>query len=223
MEHRVSWFATTEDLGVTPGHDDHVPHPGPEMFGEMHRGEVLRDCVGCHSTTGTVVDQTLVDHVPNVNCEKCHGPGSEHVRQARASDDPPDFSIGRVDWNTESELRLCGSCHRLPQDISRKELREYGTPLIRFQPIGLLRSECYLESEGELKCTTCHNPHMAVKKKSRADFVEDCVACHLPDHETHVACPVSPRDGCIDCHMRAVEGDQGVAFHDHWIRVFEDE
>lgn len=223
IEHRVTWFSTTGGFGRTPGHEDHVPRPGPEMFGETQRGEVLQSCISCHSTTGTVVGKTIVDHVPNVNCEKCHGPGSEHVREARASDSPPPFSIGQSDWTTESELRLCGSCHRLPQDMTRRQLRDYATPLVRFQPIGLLRSECYLQSEGELKCTTCHNPHMTIKKKSKAAYVQDCIDCHLEDSDDHVSCPVSPTQGCIECHMKAIPGDQGVAFHDHWIRVFEDD
>lgn len=223
IEHRASWFGNDQKLGKTPGHQDRIPQPGPDMFGESQRGEILQKCVSCHSTTGTVVDQTIVDHIPNVNCEKCHGPGSEHVRQARVSNNPPPFSIGRADWTTESEIRLCGTCHRMPQDVSRKALREYGTPLIRFQPIGLLRSECYLQSEGELKCTTCHDPHVAVKEKTNAAYVQDCINCHLENSDAHVACPVSPSEGCIECHMPGVKGEHDVVFFDHWIRVHEDE
>ena len=223
IEHRVSWFSTTDQMNLTPGHVGKVPENGAEFFGDPHRGKRLHDCVFCHTTSGTIVDQKIVDLIPNVNCEKCHGPGSEHVRLARISNNPPPFSVGRDDWTTESELKLCGRCHRMPKEISPKELRKYGNLLLRFQPIGLLRSECYLESDGQFMCTTCHNPHTKSVAPSRAAHVKICVDCHLTDSSAHVACPVSPKEGCIECHMPAIELEHGIKFHDHWIRVREDE
>ena len=223
IEHRVSWFRPSQQINLTPGHDGKVPQFGAEFFGDPHRGKRLHGCVFCHTTRGRIVNQEVVDLIPNVNCEKCHGPGSEHVRQARLSKDPPAFSIGRDDWTTESELQLCGRCHRMPKDVTPKELRQYSKLLVRFQPIGLLRSECYLESEGQLKCTSCHNPHMTSKAKSKAAHVQNCIDCHLTDSAAHVACPVSPKEGCIECHMPAIDFDYGVTFHDHWIRVRDDQ
>jgi hypothetical protein len=221
IEHRVSWFSAAAEMNITPGHDGKVPETGAEFFGDTHRGKRLHDCVFCHTTTGRIVEQEIVDLIPNVNCEKCHGAGSEHVRQARISENPPPFSVGRADWSTESELKLCGRCHRLPKDISLKELREYPNLLLRFQPVGLLRSACYLESDGQFMCTTCHNPHTNSDTQSRAAHVQTCVDCHLEDSSAHVACPVSPKEGCIECHMPAFEFDYGITFHDHWIRVRE--
>jgi hypothetical protein len=223
IEHRVTWFGTDHQLGFTPGHGDHVPATELELFGMAHEGEILQACISCHSTTGTVAGREIVDHVPNVNCEKCHGPGSEHVKQARQSDSPPPFSIGRADWTTESEMRLCGTCHRLPSAMSRKQLRDYEPDLLRFQPIGLVRSECYLQSDFQLRCTHCHNPHMAAKQKTQAAYQQDCLDCHLENSAAHVACPVSPSDGCVECHMKATKLDHDISFHDHWIRVFPEE
>lgn len=219
IEHRVTWFGTDGELGRTPGHD-YIPGTELELFGMAHTGDNLQRCVSCHSTTGKVVGTEIVDLVPNVNCEKCHGPGSEHVQQARQSNSPPPFSIGRADWTAESEFRLCGSCHRLPSDVTRKQLRDYEPDLTRFQPVGLLQSECYLESDFQLRCTHCHNPHQAAKVKSMAAYQQDCIDCHLEDSDLHVACPVSPSDGCIDCHMKGIKLDHGITFHDHWIRVY---
>ncbi|MCO8122295.1 cytochrome C [Stieleria sp. TO1_6] len=222
LEHRVSWFGTIGELDKTPGQRNDPPQTMGEMFGNKHQGFVLEKCIDCHVTTGEIVDQQIVDLVPNVNCEKCHGPASEHVKQARQMPDPPPFSVGRVDWDVESEIQLCGDCHRLPKDVSREQLREYPTSLARFQPVGMLRSECYLQSDGELKCTTCHNPHQSIEATTTTDHEQNCVKCHLPDSASHVACPVSPQTGCIDCHMPAlkIEGLH-TPFHDHWIRVRE--
>ena len=224
LEHRVSWFREHDQLGLTPGQVDGVPDTLGEMFGNRHEDRVMHKCVYCHVTTGDIVDQKIINLTPNVNCEKCHGPASEHVRQARLTRTPPAFSVGRDDWDTESEIQLCGDCHRLPNAISRKELRAYPVSLARFQPIGLLRSKCYVASSGELKCTTCHNPHTTVKAVSPVEQVQNCVNCHLEDSDAHVVCPISPQTGCIECHMPAIDLDDiGIRFHDHWIRVRDDD
>ncbi len=224
VEHRVTWYSDGQ-LDLTPGHAKKSPHEGFDFFGDTLHGAPLDKCVYCHTTTAKIVDQEIVDLVSNVNCEKCHGPASEHVKQARQSKTPPPFSVGREDWDAEAELQLCGDCHRLPKSITTKELREYPDLLARFQPIGLMRSKCYLESEGQLKCTTCHDPHTTIKVTSNAQQVSNCVSCHLEGSVDHVICPVSPSQGCIECHMRAVKQDvgSGFTFHDHWIRVFKDD
>ena len=219
IEHRVSWFSHHDNLGLTPAQHDKIPTSDREFYGVMLRGKQMRDCVGCHTTAGTIVAQDVVGLVANVNYEKCHGPGSEHVRQARLADSPPPYSVGQDEWDIESEIQLCGSCHRMPIDVSIKDLREYKNSIVRFQPIGLLRSEYYLESEGQLGCTTCHNPNQSVHAKPKAAFVDDCIRCYQENSPEHISCPVSPTEGCIESHMPKVEFEQGMTFHDHWIRV----
>ena len=223
LEHRVSWIDGPDHLGETPGQRGQTLKTAAELFGNQHRGKIMHKCVYCHVTTGEIVGQEIVNLTPNVNCEKCHGPASEHVRLAKASKTPPPFSVGRDDWDTESEVQLCGDCHRLPKDITRKQLRDYPDLLTRFQPVGLLRSECFVQSEGKLKCTTCHNPHESVSETTTAKQEQNCLDCHQENSKSHVACPVSPTEGCIECHMPAfkLEG-LGTSFHDHWIRVRDD-
>ncbi|WP_233903330.1 multiheme c-type cytochrome [Stieleria maiorica] len=218
IEHRVSCYAG-ERLGLTPGHANKTPRDALEYFGDSSRGQPLQRCIYCHTTSAKIVDESIVDLVSNVNCEKCHGPGSEHVRAARESSTPPPYSVGRSTWDAESELQLCGDCHRLPRSVSEKQIRDYPQLLARFQPIGMVRSACYLESKRELRCTTCHNPHRSIHTVDRSQHEQTCVNCHRHDSAGHVVCPVSPETGCVDCHMPAVELDQGLTFHDHWIRV----
>lgn len=223
IEHRVSWYASDDRLSVTPGQSDEAPDDEAEFFGETIRGKDMHGCVFCHTTTGKIVGQEIVGLTANVNCEKCHGPGSEHVRLAQLSDNPPAFSVGRHDFDAEAELQLCGRCHRLPKDMTAKQMRDYPNTVVRFQPVGLLRSECYLQSAGQLRCTTCHNPHMAAQATPTAQHVKTCISCHQQDSEIHVACPESPTEGCIECHMPAVKFAREIAFHDHWIRVRQQE
>lgn len=221
IEHRVSCYAG-ERIGLTPGHSKKKPQSTFEFFGASSRGEPLQRCVYCHATRGTVNGGAIEELIPNVNCEKCHGPGSEHVRLARTNPKPPPYSVGRDTWDTESEMQLCGDCHRLPRSVTEKEIRDYPDTLVRFQPIGLLRSRCYLASKRELRCTTCHNPHQTIRGMKPADHIQDCLRCHQSETETHVACPIEPKTGCIECHMPVIELDQGLRFHDHWIRVRKD-
>ncbi|MCG8651665.1 MAG: cytochrome C, partial [Pirellulales bacterium] len=176
-------------------------------------------CIYCHTTTAKIERGQIRDLVSNVNCEKCHGAGSEHVRLARQSPTPPPYSVGRETWDGESELQLCGDCHRLPRSLSKEELRDYPDTLARFQPIGMLRSRCHLESKQGLKCTTCHNPHRSVHEVSQAEHIQHCIQCHDSAESSHVICPVSPQTDCIGCHMPAIDQQQGIEFHDHWIRV----
>lgn len=76
----------------------------------------------------------------------------------------------------------------------------------------LRASKCFLESGGNLTCTTCHNPH-EVKK----NFDEACSKCHggiLPA-ATHPA-----KKDCASCHMprRRTEDVIHVAVTDHRIQ-----
>ena len=224
IEHRVSWFHDGDELRPTPQEDDGNPKTAADFFGLRHEGRVMKKCVYCHTTRGTIENETIVDLISGVNCEKCHGPGSEHVRLARSSKTPPKYSVGRDDWDAESEIQLCGDCHRLPVTVSRSQLREYPDELTRFQPVGLLRSRCFVEAEGQLRCTTCHNPHQTIKSIPASEHIENCVRCHQETNPSHTLCPINTTDGCIDCHMPARElPGLSVSFHDHWIRVHPNE
>jgi len=220
IEHRVSWFRDGDELRPTPQEHNGNPTTAADFFGLRHQGRVMEKCVYCHTTRGTIAQETIRDLISGVNCEKCHGPGSEHVRLARSSKTPPKYSVGREDWDAESEIQLCGDCHRLPVTVSRSELRDYPDQLTRFQPVGLLRSRCFVESGGNLRCTTCHNPHQTISDVPKSSHVANCIACHQPNNPAHTLCSVNQTDGCIECHMPAKElAGLSVSFHDHWIRV----
>ncbi len=218
IEHRVSCYPNAR-IGLTVGHGEKSPSRELEKFGDITQGEITQRCVYCHTTTGTINEGRIDNLVANVNCEKCHGPGSEHVRLARSSPKPPRYSVGADTWDVESEIQLCGDCHRLPRSITKQELRDYPDTITRFQPIGMLRSKCYLESSRQMTCSTCHNPHRSVHDVSKKEHEQNCINCHDETDAAHTLCPVSPKSNCIECHMPLVAQEQGIKFHDHWIRV----
>ncbi|WP_146577165.1 multiheme c-type cytochrome [Neorhodopirellula pilleata] len=221
MEHRATWFSSNDCLGPTPGQHDAPPEFSAEVFGFKKTSQEISECIGCHTTTFEFHEDrlSLGNLRPNVNCERCHGPGSEHVRQARDNPvRPAAFSVGRDDWTINDEISLCGECHRMPQDFSPLALREYANVMPRFQPVGLLRSECFLKSK-DLRCTTCHNPHETSTARTTQQYESVCLDCHRQAESDHIACPQSPTERCIECHMPRVKFVGDIGFHDHWIRV----
>ena len=63
-------------------------------------------CVGCHVTGYGAIGGTSLghtQHLENIQCEQCHGPGSEHVA-GKGLEDPP-----AIQRNTPSPV--CTNCH----------------------------------------------------------------------------------------------------------------
>ena len=88
--------------------------------------------------------------------------------------------------------------------------------LVRHQPVGLVQSACFKQSNRTLNCVTCHDPH-ARASSDRAGYEQVCLSCHGANAGT--PCGVSPRSGCIDCHMPRRDVTRGMMMTDHWIRI----
>ncbi|MBC8354842.1 MAG: cytochrome C [Planctomycetes bacterium] len=224
IEHRVSLYSNKDDpnqhswdLDLTPGHRAHRPTQEVEHFGKLLRGDKLTSCVGCHTTQGKIVRQQIENLSPHVGCQNCHGPAGEHVTAMK--NDTEDAYTGLTQQSAREEVEMCGRCHRLAHSESSADVSPNDIRIVRFQSVGLLQSRCFSESEGRLRCTTCHDPHQAVSRDA-AHYVERCLSCHGEPNPTR--CPVSPKTNCIQCHMPAIDIHRGIKFHDHWIRVRAD-
>ncbi len=222
VEHRLTLYRSGDEweLDLTPGHRGAVADQEVELFGKLMRGDTLTGCIGCHTVTAEIRGHQLADVRPHVGCQSCHGAGAEHVAAMRGDDlveDGGDY--GALPRQTAAEqVALCGKCHRLPADQPPADLSPNIIQNVRFQPAGLIQSECYTASQS-LRCSSCHDPHDTVSRDQR-HYEQRCLNCHEGTGQT--ACPVSPQDRCIDCHMPAVDVHRGIEFHDHWIRVRRD-
>jgi hypothetical protein len=219
QEHRLSYFASLDAMQVTPGQRQPSPDSGTSQIGRFRDPEDTLLCFACHATltssrgNGEIDSKTLV---PNVSCERCHGPGRAHVEAARRGDSELAMLLGpRHGWTSEELIRSCGQCHRLPEMAPAGSVRADNHALVRFQPIGLLNSVCYQKSKGGLSCVTCHDPHARASTDDRY-YEKSCVNCHQ-DSAKQVVCSVSPREGCVACHMPKREVVRGASFTDHWI------
>lgn len=218
VEHRVSWFGHSDSPGLTPGHDGRIAAEPHEEFGLVKRGDSVSGCIACHTTTAQI-DGDVVTHLrAGVGCEVCHGPGRAHVAAVEAGEDHQEMLYGGR-FAELDQIQHCGRCHRTVADVPRGRVAREETAIVRFQPVGLVQSRCYTESNGELSCTTCHNPHEHASRTTRQAYDNQCVSCHRAGDTDRAACPVSAREGCVACHMPRVEFYSGIGFHDHWIRV----
>ena len=106
--------------------------------------------------------------IPSVTCEACHGPSRAHVDAARRSADGDQLSLpmGPGRWTAQSQLELCGKCHRHPTRVPPQWLNPDDPGMARFQPIGLSQSRCYQATGGGMTCLSCHDPHARSSSQS---------------------------------------------------------
>jgi predicted CXXCH cytochrome family protein len=166
------------------------------------------DCAGCHNTGMVIAKGEKGVDVKyselNTGCEKCHGPGSDHMNNPK-----PETIINPKKLSYERYIESCGQCHS--RGVSKpagsfgypwndKDNKPYivGEPLdayYQFRPVewggmqahakshhqqwhDLLRSK---HAAAKVTCTTCHDPHggpnhyQLVKPDNNNDL---CLACH---------------------------------------------
>ena len=227
VEHRLTLYTHSGTWNVSPGHDfkgvESDPKADPDKdlaaWGRTLGASETRQCYQCHTTLVSRDDPNRLDPatlVRNVGCERCHGPGLDHVQAARAGDKNLVMALGPDRSEPEIEIRACGQCHRVPVFDSKISNESEGARVIRFQPIGLMFSRCFVKSGGTIACTTCHDPHdVAVAAGDVTERV--CIDCHKAAPQS--VCAVSPKSDCVRCHMPTRLANDGMSFVDHWIHI----
>ncbi len=218
VEFRLTYFAHDQVVDITPGQRLASNPTHPTTFGRAFNADETCKCFECHTSRTSKEGPGMLDIaslLPNISCERCHGPAGAHVEAARRGDSDLSLPFGDDRETAEEQMRLCGQCHRLPEFIPAEQIQPDKPVLRRFQPVGLMQSKCYTRSDGNLRCTTCHDPHMRTSRDRRA-YEATCRKCHQTASQT--TCPTARADGCLDCHMPRRPAGERLLFTDHWIR-----
>jgi len=212
------WFHLYPDEQVPPG--DELHWTGPNMNWNYM-------CAECHSTDlqknydvdGDRFDTTWSDI--NVNCEACHGPGSNHVTWADAAERGEelafptamglevDLSAGEKEWRinddtglatrvpeleNNAQVEACGRCH------SRRSSQadyEYGKPLTDTHRVALLEERLYF-ADGQIRDEVyVFGSFVQSRMYAKGVTCSDC-------HESHSGRVLVDGDGlCNQCHLAA--------------------
>ncbi|MEW4486982.1 tetratricopeptide repeat protein [Thalassoglobus sp. JC818] len=226
----VTWYSGGERWDLSPGYEGRNLHFDRRIVDgclSCHAGRVAE--------IETAPDQYKPEPFleESIGCERCHGPGEEHVAfhegKLQSESDP------MLDLSTLSPRardHICFQCHL----IGESRVTLYGRSEFDFRPGNtvdeiwaiilkgtgvesdqstaavnqaeqMLSSVCYQKSDGQMSCTSCHDPHRIPKPAERIEFYRSkCIACHGPD-DVECTEPVADRlkvteeDSCIVCHM----------------------
>jgi hypothetical protein len=243
----VSYWKQLNGWGNSPGFSD--------ATAEFNRPIVPR-CLECHATYFASVPSAKGDNfyrksgfVLGISCERCHGPGGEHVRREKsvaASVAHPDSGIvNPAKLDRDRQIEVCSQCHGgIGDSVSPAFSYVPGQPLenfIRLQrpaedaPVDVhgnqvaltQRSVCYQKSQ--MTCTTCHDLH--TPEREPAAYSEKCLQCHK-DRECGEFAKLGNkiRENCVDCHMpvqdsNLILSDVGgkpvkAQMRNHWIKAY---
>jgi predicted CXXCH cytochrome family protein len=239
IELPLGWYAENGGTwGMNPGYD--VAHPPAGR-------EISYECMFCHNAypkTPTGHENVFSGELPaGINCERCHGPGAKHLQAGGAGG-----IVNPARLTKERQLEVCMQCHlettstRLPSLIRRFDRPPFsyvpGEPLgdfvlsfdhmpaagydDKFEIAGgayrLRKSQCFLQSKGEMTCTTCHNPHDIPRgEEATKAYAAACRGCHT---NLKASADHTPAADCVACHMpkRYTDDAVHVAITDHFIQ-----
>jgi len=211
----VAWLHGVEEWGAVK--------LNPSAGGTFAR-ELLPRCLECHTTWFRHTPGTLNEYDPEsfilgVTCERCHGPGRDHVAYHKAHAGRPAEAIVRpATLSRDRQTDLCGQCHgntirskTAPFEYRPGEpLDDYFHTLRTHHPeddhvanqVGhMVQSLCFTRSDS-LTCTTCHDPHRPLSGPGLAVVRQACAQCHEPsDCTDRDDLPAEVRDDCTGCHM----------------------
>ena len=161
-------------------------------------------CDGCHSVNYDVKTKKVTEW--NVGCERCHGPGGEHVRQPTARNI---VNPSKLDFVRASDT--CIQCHSQGQPLHNPQENQFYDWPVGFQQGGNLREFWRLEEHtlGETSFTHFADGTAHKNRMQGNDFVQSqmyrrgvtCFSCHDVHGTPHNADLIKPaRDLCFTCH-----------------------
>ena len=240
----LNWYPQQDRWGLAPNFQ-------PDDVRRFDR-RALDSCLACHAGRPASAGrnsntfQEIPFHEMAIGCERCHGPGREHIAYQEQST-PAGFdpilklsALGSVERDS-----ICYQCH-----LSATRILRPGRSHFDFQAgmklsdvwcildagtdvdssgktrsvnhVQQMRSSrCYQQSSSAMSCYTCHDPHSVPKVVDKPSYYRQrCLQCHSgEDCNVPQDLRVSANDNCIHCHMPAAQSSNmsHVAQTDHRI------
>jgi hypothetical protein len=222
----VTYWTELDSWTNSPGYPD-----GSPRFDKP----IVPRCLECHGSSFEWLPPPLnrfskTSLVLGITCEKCHGPGRQHVVRYSSETRPrPGEStaiLNPASLARDRQLDVCTLCHAgtaqaigpplsfLPgENIDRYLYIPDAGPKapvdVHGNQVQLLKeSRCFQSSS--MTCTTCHDVHQS--QRDAAAFSPHCLTCHkaqqcgqyqkLGEQITH---------NCLDCHMPLQESETLVS------------
>jgi hypothetical protein len=212
----VSWWNATGQWINSPGYED-----GALRFNRP----IYPRCLECHASYFVSLAPPPSRYQRSsvalgIECEKCHGPGREHVALYTSPNPPKGAALKAIlnpaSFSRERQIDACALCHAglgttlapalsfQPGDVLAKYLAipdmDPGMAVdVHGNQVQLLKlSRCFRSSN--MTCVTCHDAHQ--EQRDAAAFSKYCLNCHkaqqcgkfatMGEQITH---------DCVDCHM----------------------
>ena len=161
-------------------------------------------CDGCHSVNYNVSTKTVTEW--NVGCEKCHGPGSEHVAKPVAATILNPARLNYVQAND-----TCIQCHSQGRPTANPIAGKYYDWPVGFHTGQKLSNSWNLEEHrlGETTFTHFADGTAHKNRMQGNDFVTSlmythgvsCFTCHNSHGTNHATLLRKPANElCLDCH-----------------------
>ena len=209
----INYYAATKSWDMSPG------------YGQLREMElnhpVDATCLFCHASRvqaakkGTLNGFGAVAFLQNgVSCERCHGPGSNHVNRGASMVNPAKLTGERRDsvcmqCHLEGEARIARAGRSQGDYRPGEHLSDYVGIFVREDDArqrrgavshveSLALSRCKRQSGEALSCITCHDPHVQPNAADRSNYYRSkCISCHASPLKQH-----DPRQqDCTSCHM----------------------
>jgi|SRR5579871_1467652 len=179
-------------------------------------------CDGCHSVNYDIETKAVTEW--NVGCEKCHGPGSEHVRHPSQANIVNPARLDSVQANN-----VCIQCHSQGRPVETPLRGKYYDWPVGFH-VGLDLKDFWTLEEHKLgEATFTHFPDGTAHKNRMQgnDFVSSlmytrgvtCFACHDVHGTANDADLLKPAGVmCLECHgPNSPNGPRApsIALHTH--------
>lgn len=222
-----TYYTQNGKLDFPPGFED--------GFNSRFSRVIGLECMSCHNAKPDfeVGSINKFNEIPNgINCERCHGPGSIHVKEKLAgiiidTAKFTDYSIvNPAKLSLELQFEICQRCHLQGNAVLQegKSFHDFrpGMKLSDVMDVyvanysdadeafimashvdRLKKSNCFIESDFQLNCFTCHNPHKSVTKTKIESFNAKCASCHKPQNTCteDLAARELENNNCVACHM----------------------